>query len=325
MFCTSCGAPLKDGEICSCCGRQAGSKASTPFFNSYSYTQPTQQFIPPYGAPSPETSYSKKNVNTWGFVKTDWAIIVYYICLSIASLLSVIFCVSVPKSTFIIVPIAVYLFIFPFVERRIFMKMTGCVNPNKCSDEYACTVLSNISEKIKEQERALTIHTGKIEIDWKRLARAKEDIANQREAEWKRLSHEKEYIENQKKTVEGARQELSAMEKELSKIVPYMNGETYERYVGYKIVCLGWREIAYTPASNDYGADIIAYTPQGEKVCIQCKRYSDSVGREAVQEIAAAKPYYGCAKAIVITNSTFTRQAKELARSNGVELVENFI
>lgn len=325
MFCTNCGAPVNEGENCGRCGLKADPKVFTQFSNLYTVPQPAQQFIPPYGAQSTTTSYSKETMNYWGFVKTDWAIIVYYICLSIASLLSIIFCVNVPKSTFIIVPVAVYLFIFPLIECKIFMKRTGCVNPNKCPDEYACTVLSNMSEKIKEQESELKIRAGEIETDWKRLTREKEEIANQKEVEWQRLAHEKEGIESQKKTAEVACQRLSAMEKELSKIVPYMNGEAYERYVGYKIACLGWQEVTYTPASNDYGADIIAYTPQGEKVCIQCKRYSDSVGREAVQEIAAAKPYYGCSKAMVITNSTFTRQAKELARSNSVELVENFI
>ena len=41
-----------------------------------------------------------------------------------------------------------------------------------------------------------------------------------------------------------------------------------------------------------------------------------------MQQVVAAKGIYNCPEAVVITNSTFTPEAKELARVHGVELVD---
>ncbi len=68
---------------------------------------------------------------------------------------------------------------------------------------------------------------------------------------------------------------------------------------------------------NDYGADLIA-EKEGLRFVIQCKRYSNNVGLEAVQEAYTACRYYGCDKAWVITNSEFTFQAERLAEKIGV-------
>jgi restriction system protein len=55
---------------------------------------------------------------------------------------------------------------------------------------------------------------------------------------------------------------------------------------------------------------------------VQAKRYRSSVGVRAVQEAVAAKAKYRCSEAMVVTNSTFTKQAVELARANKVTLVD---
>ena len=47
-----------------------------------------------------------------------------------------------------------------------------------------------------------------------------------------------------------------------------------------------------------------------------------TVGNDAVQQVVAAKAIYSCPSAVVITNSTFTPEAEELARVHGVELVD---
>ena len=47
-----------------------------------------------------------------------------------------------------------------------------------------------------------------------------------------------------------------------------------------------------------------------------------TVGNDAVQQVIAAKAIYNCPGAVVITNSTFTPEAEELARVHGVELVD---
>jgi len=56
---------------------------------------------------------------------------------------------------------------------------------------------------------------------------------------------------------------------------------------------------------------------------VQCKFYSHPVGVSAVQQVVGGMAYYDCDRAMVITNNTFTRQAKELAERNDVELLDN--
>jgi restriction system protein len=41
---------------------------------------------------------------------------------------------------------------------------------------------------------------------------------------------------------------------------------------------------------------------------------------KAIQEVHAAKAHYRCKRTAVVTNSTFTRNARKLAKSLGVEL-----
>ena len=70
---------------------------------------------------------------------------------------------------------------------------------------------------------------------------------------------------------------------------------------------------------GDYGADLIV-NKAGVKTVVQAKRYGKAVGIKAVQEAVAAKGMYGCTEAMVVTNSTYTRAAIDLARANRVSL-----
>jgi restriction system protein len=57
-----------------------------------------------------------------------------------------------------------------------------------------------------------------------------------------------------------------------------------------------------------------------EVIDIQAKRYSKPVGNKAVQEVIAAKAYYRCDEALVISNNSYTKSAKDLAQKVGVSL-----
>ena len=100
-----------------------------------------------------------------------------------------------------------------------------------------------------------------------------------------------------------------------------MSGYDFEQYCAVKLKEMGYTRIVVTPKSGDYGADIIAFHPEKYRVCFQCKKYKRPVGVKAVQEIHAAKGYYNCDKAAVITNAEYTAAAYELAKSLDVELL----
>ena len=97
-----------------------------------------------------------------------------------------------------------------------------------------------------------------------------------------------------------------------------MDGKTFEKYLKVFFEKLGYK-VERTKYIGDYGADLVTIN-NGVKTVIQAKRYKNRVGIKAVQEVVASKGYYNCDKAMVVTNSYFTNQAKTLASRNKVEL-----
>ncbi len=97
-----------------------------------------------------------------------------------------------------------------------------------------------------------------------------------------------------------------------------MEGKSFEKYLEVLFEKIGY-QVERTQYIGDYGADLIT-SRDGEKTVIQAKRHKQKVGMKAVQEAVAAKGYYGCNKAMVVTNSFFTPPAKRLAASNNVTL-----
>lgn len=77
-----------------------------------------------------------------------------------------------------------------------------------------------------------------------------------------------------------------------------------------------------TKKTGDFGADIIA-EKSGQKLVIQCKQWSISVGVKAVQEAHGALSYYGGNQAIVVTTTGYTKAAINLAKSADVRLLSH--
>jgi restriction system protein len=78
--------------------------------------------------------------------------------------------------------------------------------------------------------------------------------------------------------------------------------------------------VEVTRASGDFGADLVL-KKEGKKIVVQAKRYSKNVGLKAVQEAQASIAYYKANEAWVISNRDYTEEAKALAKSNGVRLI----
>lgn len=95
----------------------------------------------------------------------------------------------------------------------------------------------------------------------------------------------------------------------------------YEHLIAEFITSKGWPAKA-TSGSGDQGADVIA-EKDGEVIVIQCKLYSQPVGNKAVQEVFAAKGYYQADYAVVVTNNSYTKSARQLSNSLGVHLAHH--
>jgi len=101
-----------------------------------------------------------------------------------------------------------------------------------------------------------------------------------------------------------------------------MRGEEFEQYVAELLRFQGFKT-RMTPRSGDYGVDIVA-SKDGVKMAVQIKRYSKKLDQKPIREAVTgmAVRQYGCTKAMVVTNSTFTKAAEFLAAESGCELID---
>lgn len=99
-----------------------------------------------------------------------------------------------------------------------------------------------------------------------------------------------------------------------------MTGDQFEHYLGQLFHLQGYNATV-TQAQGDYGADLVL-NKDGKRIVVQAKRYSKNVGLKAVQEVYGAIAHYKASAGWVVTNSRYTPQARTLARSNNVRLVD---
>lgn len=102
-------------------------------------------------------------------------------------------------------------------------------------------------------------------------------------------------------------------------MIDNMKGEEFEECLKAHFRKIGYI-VKLTPKSHDYGADLLLKDNKNNYCVVQSKRYKGSVGIKSVQEVIGAREFYGGIRAIVITNSRFTKSAYDLARASGVEL-----
>jgi restriction system protein len=109
-----------------------------------------------------------------------------------------------------------------------------------------------------------------------------------------------------------ARQDITQIDK--------MNGIEFEQFVGHLLKRRGYNYISYTER-YDLGIDILA---QKDKQVwgIQVKRSKNPISTHAVRQVVTALKYYDCDQGMVISNSSFTKAARKLAKSNDCVMIE---
>ncbi|MGY5124954.1 restriction endonuclease [Streptomyces nigrescens] len=88
----------------------------------------------------------------------------------------------------------------------------------------------------------------------------------------------------------------------------------------------GCREIRVVGGANDLGADVLAVTPEGLRLVIQCKQYCEDnkVGSEDLQRFGGTCfTIHGADIAAVVTTSTFTEPAVEYAEQSGIRCFDH--
>jgi restriction endonuclease Mrr len=91
-----------------------------------------------------------------------------------------------------------------------------------------------------------------------------------------------------------------------------MTGLEFERFLARLLSRMGYQNLQITPI-NDQGGDLVGTSPQGLRTVVQAKRWKNALGISVVQELLGAMLHYGCHQGLIITNSTFTSAARNLA------------
>lgn len=91
-----------------------------------------------------------------------------------------------------------------------------------------------------------------------------------------------------------------------------MTGLEFEKFLFELLSQMGFTNLKLTPI-NDQGGDLVGNSPQGVRTVVQAKRWKNTLGNSVVQELLGAMLHYDAAVGMVITNSTFTDAARQLA------------
>jgi restriction endonuclease Mrr len=153
-----------------------------------------------------------------------------------------------------------------------------------------------------------------------RLEQVRREEAERRERlrKW-----EEERREQAKRQEAEKRQRIEAMlhRDRVRDQINYMSGPEFERFMADLLRQKGYA-VQETKATGDQGVDLIVPDLDGKQVVIQLKRWTGPVGNAAVSAIFAGMAHYHADEGWVITTSTFTRSARELARSTSVRLID---
>lgn len=87
----------------------------------------------------------------------------------------------------------------------------------------------------------------------------------------------------------------------------------------------GCRDVRTVGGTGDLAADILAVTPTGRRMLVQCKRYAPGrrVGSPEVQQVGGTyQVVHGADLAVVVTTAAFTEAALNYANAAGIRLVD---
>src|ERR1700740_2381131 len=97
-----------------------------------------------------------------------------------------------------------------------------------------------------------------------------------------------------------------------------MEGREFEAAVAELLEILGYEDVEQT-SYYDKGADVLA-VKNGVRIAVQAKRWSKSVGVDAVRQLIDGTKRYGCERGLLVTNSYLTEEATRSAEAWQIEV-----
>ena len=154
--------------------------------------------------------------------------------------------------------------------------------------------------------------------------RSREQEREERREELRKKREERREQQEQERTrreQERARQIEALQQRDAFRDrINYMSGTEFEHFMANVFKNKGY-PVKLTPTSGDQGVDLLLDIDE-RKVAVQLKRYTAPVGNAAIREAFAGMMHYKAQEAWVITTSSFTKSAVELAKSTGVRLID---
>ncbi|GIE85369.1 restriction endonuclease [Actinoplanes regularis] len=120
----------------------------------------------------------------------------------------------------------------------------------------------------------------------------------------------------------SGRRRIAGHEREVA-VTDGMSGDQFEHFTARLMRASGFRRVEVVGGSGDMGADVFAYTPDGRRVVVQCKRFAGNLGSPHVQRFAGtARDIHGADVALLVTTGRPTAQAREVALRCRITLID---
>ena len=102
-----------------------------------------------------------------------------------------------------------------------------------------------------------------------------------------------------------------------------LDANAFETFIANLLSRQGFTSVTVMGRSGDRGVDVSAIDPDGKSTVIQCKRYfQNRVNATPVQRLHSFSVTRGAERRILITTSSFTRDARHEARLTQTELID---
>lgn len=96
----------------------------------------------------------------------------------------------------------------------------------------------------------------------------------------------------------------------------------FEAYVAYRLFDRHGYYVNNVRDTKDGGVDIIVTDRSGQSAIVQCKRYRGTVGAPIVRDLYGTMIHSGVPYAYLVTNSTFSEDARTWAAGKPIELID---
>ncbi len=96
----------------------------------------------------------------------------------------------------------------------------------------------------------------------------------------------------------------------------------FEAYVAYRLFERKGYRVDNIRDTKDGGIDILVTDGMGQQAIVQCKRYRGTVGAPIVRDLYGTMIHHGAGYAYLVTNSTFSEEARIWAAGKPIELID---